>query len=786
MFAIQVASMLVVLIGIILPYLLVCKRKGKAVSDKLYKTISLILAVVFFFRFMLGDEPLREVFELEGDGLVINKFFTVVSLILNWLQYAAVLGVILYPFFKTDKYTVILKYFTLSVGVLGLIGFYPMSLGSIREAYIMFNMQTLLLGIEIAMTTGMSFMVLAENGWFKSVKADLKGLFYIIGMILSTTPPYALEVLFGDANYGAPLKSFSAGHRWILYISILVPVMLYLTLKNKKKSTIKLCLLYISLGTLLSFSVYHKLESFAHPLGWPLHLCNTAMYIIPLCLIFNWKKLFYFTYFINVFGAFVAMAMPNYEDALNLFSERILEFYSNHYIAFFMPILIVALGVFKRPKLKEFRYSMVGFAMYFALVLVLNVWFSNYGSVDFFYINSDFVAEKLGLEQLLNNEWTTELWGLTFTFYPLYQTIYFFVYGLLAAGMWFLYESMYSALEVVHDIVERKKIMKADILALQVAMEGRGLDEPMNKDGVNKIILRNFSKRYSTSSVYAVKSANLEINGGEIFGFLGHNGAGKSTIIKSIVGILPVTEGSIEVCGYDVVKQSTMAKKNIGYVPDHYALYEKLSGREYINYIADLYGVSKADRTEAINKYVELFELKDAFDNQIKTYSHGMKQKITIISALVHNPKVWILDEPLTGLDPTSIFQVKECMREHAKKGNIVFFSSHLIDIVESLCDKIAVIKKGNILTVEDVKEIEKNGTLEEYYLKITSTDVRAAKYKDGAADREETLKEELSRRKQERQKRKEARNAKKAEKIRAAAEKKAKKLESTETQENK
>ena len=222
-------------------------------------------------------------------------------------------------------------------------------------------------------------------------------------------------------------------------------------------------------------------------------------------------------------------------------------------------------------------------------------------------------------------------------------------------------------------------------------------------------------------------------------------------------------------------------------MPDHYALYENLTGREYINYIADLYGVSKADRTEAINKYVELFELKDAFDNQIKTYSHGMKQKITIISALVHNPKVWILDEPLTGLDPTSIFQVKECMREHAKKGNIVFFSSHLIDIVESLCDKITVIKKGNILTVEDVKDIEKEGTLEDYYLKITSTDVRAARYKDGATDREETLKEEMARLKEEKAKKKEEKNAKKAEKIRAKAEKKAKKLEeSTEKQENK
>ena len=199
--------------------------------------------------------------------------------------------------------------------------------------------------------------------------------------------------------------------------------------------------------------------------------------------------------------------------------------------------------------------------------------------------------------------------------------------------------------------------------------------------------------------MYAVKNANLEVNGGEIFGFLGPNGAGKSTIIKSIVGIQPITSGQIEVCGYDVDKQSVEAKRQIGFVPDHYALYEKLTGREYINYIADLYEVPIDIRKKRIDSFVKRFELENAFDNQMKTYSHGMKQKIAIMAALVHNPKIWILDEPLTGLDPNSIFQVKECMKEHARAGNIVFFSSHIIDVVERICDKIAIIKKGNIIT---------------------------------------------------------------------------------------
>ena len=177
---------------------------------------------------------------------------------------------------------------------------------------------------------------------------------------------------------------------------------------------------------------------------------------------------------------------------------------------------------------------------------------------------------------------------------------------------------------------------------------------------------------------------------------------------------------SIEICGFDVDKQSVQAKKELGFVPDHYALYENLTGREYINYIADLYEVGYEYRNETIEKYVELFQLTGSFDNQMKTYSHGMKQKITIMAALVHNPKVWILDEPLTGLDPTSIHEVKECMKEHAAKGNIVFFSSHIIDVVEKICDKIAIIKKGKLRAVAKVSELDKREIdLERFYLDI-------------------------------------------------------------------
>jgi len=240
-----------------------------------------------------------------------------------------------------------------------------------------------------------------------------------------------------------------------------------------------------------------------------------------------------------------------------------------------------------------------------------------------------------------------------------------------------------------------------------------------------KYELRNFSKQYASSKRFAVNKANFTVYGGEIFGFLGPNGAGKSTIIKSTVGIQPITSGNINICGYDVATQSVHAKALIGFVPDHYALYEKLSGREYVNYIADIYGVSEEDRNARIEKYIKLFELEQSIDSMMKTYSHGMKQKITIMAALVHDPKVWILDEPLTGLDPNSIYQVKECMKEHASRGNIVFFSSHIIDIVEKLCQRVAIIKQGEIQCVKTVKEIEESGyTLEQFYLKTIGNEI--------------------------------------------------------------
>lgn len=232
--------------------------------------------------------------------------------------------------------------------------------------------------------------------------------------------------------------------------------------------------------------------------------------------------------------------------------------------------------------------------------------------------------------------------------------------------------------------------------------------------------IEHLSKRYGKSENYSVKDLSLELKPGEVFGFLGPNGAGKSTTIKSLIGVLPFEEGTIEICGVDIKKHPNQAKMNIGYVPDNHAIFERLTGREYVNHIANLYGVDPKQTEEIASYYLKQFGLEHAYDNPIHSYSHGMKQKITVIGALVHKPKLWVLDEPLTGLDPQSAYQLKKAMKKHAKEGNTVFFSSHILDVAENLCDRVCIIKHGELQGIYDTKDIKHNKeSLEEIFMKV-------------------------------------------------------------------
>ena len=232
--------------------------------------------------------------------------------------------------------------------------------------------------------------------------------------------------------------------------------------------------------------------------------------------------------------------------------------------------------------------------------------------------------------------------------------------------------------------------------------------------------IKNLTKRYGESSVNAVTDLSISLKAGEIYGFLGPNGAGKSTTIKSLVGIYPFQEGDILIDGVSIKTNPLEAKMKIGYVSDNHAVFERLTGCEYVNHMANLYGADPVEAQERINQLLDIFKLREAFDRPIKSYSHGMKQKISVIGALAHNPRLWVLDEPLTGLDPQSSYQLKKVMKQHAAEGNTVFFSSHILDVVENLCDRCCIIKRGRLQGVYDLAEVKARGeSLEEIFVSV-------------------------------------------------------------------
>ena len=715
-------TVIITTIVICLVSLILLKKFNNNKLKLFERILTFILIAVSLTRFFTNEALLSHCVDyIDSINKPYSNFVGIFSALLIWLNISIVILIILRSFYHFKVLNNIVKFIAPFI-ILLTIGFYYPIIGLLKGTY---NINVF--SISYAIELGISVVLLVKY-WLDdySIRMGYKDVLKFIGIFLlmnfATMPAYWLGYTFGYVRGSIIILDFSMYHRMFLYLGIAIPFFLYFTLRNKPQDIINFALTFISVGTFTVFFTRYSVDSFLEPWTWPWHLCNTAMLILPICIIFKTKRFFYFTIFINVAGALLAMLMPNYDETANLFSYFIINFWYNHWIAFFMPILCIALKLFERPKIKQFYYSLIFFFCYYALMMFLNVYFTAIGHpTDFFFINSDFIADKLGdwAVRLFNKTMVITLKsGLQLVFHTWYQLTYFVVYILISLGCWFCYTLGFDIADRHYELHLKLHAIKVDRLALESALNGRSIDQPMNENAGIKFELKDFSKKYASSKVYAVQHANLEVHGGEIFGFLGPNGAGKSTIIKSTVGIQPISEGAIEICGYDVKKQPIMAKRQIGFVPDHYALYEQLSGREYINYIADIYEVSKEDRDARMAKYISLFQMEAQIDNKIKTYSHGMKQKITIMAALIHNPKVWILDEPLTGLDPTSIYQVKECMKEHAKAGNIVFFSSHIIDIVEKLCERIAIIKKGEIQCVKTVKQIEKSGkTLEQFYL---------------------------------------------------------------------
>ena len=237
------------------------------------------------------------------------------------------------------------------------------------------------------------------------------------------------------------------------------------------------------------------------------------------------------------------------------------------------------------------------------------------------------------------------------------------------------------------------------------------------------ISIKGVTKTYGGEKV-AVDNLDLEIEEGQITGFIGPNGAGKTTTLKMITGILMPDKGEIKLNGNDIAKEPLKTKFQFGFVPDSPDMFLRLKGIEYLNFMADLYNVSTTERKSQIENMSERFEMKEALGDKILSYSHGMRQKIVIMGALIHSPSVWILDEPLTGLDPKSAYELKEMMKEHVKLGNSVLFSTHVLEVAEKLCDKVAIINKGKLIfsgTLEELKGKHKEGeSLENIFLEVT------------------------------------------------------------------
>ena len=232
------------------------------------------------------------------------------------------------------------------------------------------------------------------------------------------------------------------------------------------------------------------------------------------------------------------------------------------------------------------------------------------------------------------------------------------------------------------------------------------------------IEIKNLTKSY-VKGKKAVDDISFDVLDGEIFAFIGHNGAGKTTTIKSIVGILDFDCGNILINGKSIKDDAINAKKEIAYVPDNPDLYENMKAIEYINFICDMYEISKEERSKNIQKYSKMFEIDDKLDDEISSFSHGMKQKIALIAALSHNPSVLIIDEPFVGLDPKAVFDMKEIMKKMCKEKKTIFFSTHILEVAEKLCDRVAIIKNGKIVKIGKMKDIMGDESLEQVFLEL-------------------------------------------------------------------
>lgn len=712
-------------------------------NRKALKVIAILLFLVYMFR-LFSIDLIDKTFKLTQilvhqttiEGVVEDHFieplfspvFTSFLMILRWFTVVVLAVSIIAPFMDSKTYRNICAFIGVPVCLLNTILFIPNLIGFVGRDYNIFGYRSIEFFFEIVfmMLICSSFLIKKiKTKDFVDIKKQIKLMVFIFICLLPAFFEISLlQVFFG--RLGESTDDFSVIHRITMYIAFGTMALLYFSLRNRPLKDRKLFFVTVALAGFFQY-FYNKTYNMGIT-GLPLHLCNTAIIMMFFSFIFKLDGVFYFSYFVNVLGAFCAIVLPGI--GTDAFSMDSISFWYNHIYAFILPILGVALKVWSRPKMKMMLKAMGIFTIYFICVAFLNALFNGIliknGStdrVDYFFLYGHFYTDKFSFvsEFKALNTFSFDINGINLIFFWKYQLLIYVVFIGLMFIIWYVYDLFFKVSDSHYALRERLKKQRMDMVKLEndkALYKERAIIMNDLNDQV-MVNISHFTKSYGNTGKKSVDDLSIEINKGEVCGFLGHNGAGKSTTIKSLVGIQSITSGKIEICGYDIASQPLEAKLNIGYVSDNHVVYEKLTGREYINYVADLYMVSKEDRDARLEKYLKMFELEDAIDREIKSYSHGMKQKIVVISSLIHDPKVWVLDEPLTGLDPSSAFQIKECMREHANKGNAVFFSSHVIEIVEKICDKIVIIGKGKRKGVFYIKDlIENNISLEQLYLR--------------------------------------------------------------------
>lgn len=709
---------LILLLGVV-GLVLIMKMSTSKFSNKkelIVKVFSVLFIVCFLVR-LVSVDAFDDIMALQSDYL--SDISVVLMLILRSATYASVILCALTPFYSSKTTRNILCLIVPIVALLNIV-FFNTNIDCFFgvENSSIFNYRGISFAIECVLMASISIWYLINN--YKdfsksSIKGDiLKSLGIFVLLIIAVLPVSFFNVLFG--SFGEEADDFTFTHRMALYFTIMLGIGLFYAFKNKDIKTKELTLMILSTACLIQFCYTIDINNLTFS-NLPLHICNTGVFLVFIAYVFRVKSVFYFTFFVNVIGAIFALVLP--DTSGSLFEWFNIRFWYNHIYVTILPILGCLWQVYARPNLKMMKGAIIIFSIYFISMIIANAYINSFQFVDYFFLQGDAISGRADFlrKWQLYNVWTVSIGGVEYFTYWLYDIFLYFGYVILMFLIWLFYLNLFKIQDHYVEVARFLKIDRNELRETKKKLKGN-INKPLNNRRKKMIKISHFSKRYGNADNYSVDDFSLEVHEGEVFGFLGHNGAGKSTLIKSMVGIQSITKGKIEICGFDIAKQPLQTKALIGYVSDNHAVYEHLTGREYVNYVADLYRVGKAQRDEILDKYIDMFELREAFDNQIKSYSHGMKQKLVVISALVHNPKVWILDEPLTGLDPTSAFEVKECMLEHAKKGNIVFFSSHVIEVVQKICDKIAIIKKGKLQGVFDMKELREKGIdLEQLYM---------------------------------------------------------------------